>query len=245
MIGRRLAEIVAVIGSLMLAGCGGSSADDQPDETRASLTGVAKVLQGSLALDYEPLEVQNLSLTDVAKQSDIVGVGKIVDVRLGYETRFLTEDGDVAPDSVRRMFIVIQPDELAAGADLLGKSGEVLLDVPAPAVNRDTETRGVDELKTSAVEAPGRVLFMLRLEPAPTKGTLTADDYAGRAEDDPLFLTTHPSSFLGLGDDGVAFPLLTTEKIEGEPMNLSAFEGVGVDIKSFDVVESNLATAAP
>lgn len=212
---------------------GGGNADAGP-------TAVAKQLQADVALDFEPLAAQDLTLSDVVKSAEVAGGGRIIDVRTGYSSTFTDSEGEQAPDEVRRMLLVIKPDELAAGAELLGRSGEVILDLPAPALDRETGDRGIGALREEALRAPERVLFALRREQEPPDGIGRENPFAGRGRDDPLLVTVHPSSVLALRDDGTAFPLLTEETIREDAANLDAFRSVGVEIKAFTTAESAL-----
>lgn len=215
-----IAALVAVIVVVVALPGGGGSRDATQNRSLASF---AAEIQSYTQLDFEHLADLGLTLQDVAGKADVVGTGRIVDIRLGYE------EGD----ALQHMFLVVQPDRLASGETLLGESGEVLVDRNAPPVDRETGSRGIEELREIVVGSPERVAFMLSPTPPSTYAN-SPNEYAGRAKDDPIFWPTHPSSLFALDEQGgVAYPLVTDEKLEDSPANLDALEQLGATVDSF------------
>lgn len=220
-----VAGTLAVGLAAMLMTSAGDESPDQPDG-RTSLAGLANQIQINRATEFEPLADRGWTLGDVAKASALVGIGRIVDVRLSYEE---------APEqeSVEHMFLVVKPDRLAKGEELLGSSGEVLIDEFPPQVNHLGERPGWDELREAALNSTGRVVFMLSPSP-PSWYADSPNPYEGRAVDDPIFIPTHPSSLLAIeaGTDA-AFPLETDENLEEVPGNIQAMESLGARVERF------------
>lgn len=198
--------------------------EDAPDQTVSpSLGSVGAKLQQYTGGDFDHLDSLGLTLRDVALDSSAVGTGRIVDIRPGYEEA----------DGVLHMFLVVKPDRLAVGGGGLGQSGQVLVDQIAPPLDRETGTRGIAELRAAAVASPERVAFMLSHTP-PSTYERSPDEFAGRAQDDPIFSPTHPSSFFALNEKaGAAFPLITDEKLENVPGNVDALRDLGAEIDRF------------
>jgi len=212
------AGVAALVG-IVIALTGDATQDQS---VRPSLGAVAAELQSYVGGDFEHLDDLGLTLADVASESEVVGTGQIVDIREGYK-----EGGAL------HMFLVVEPDRLAAGAPLLGRSNEVLVDRIAPPLNHATGNRGIGELRAAAVAAPERVAFMLTPTP-PSIYENASDKFAGRDEDDPIFQPTHPSSLLALDEKaGVAFPLTTEEQLENAAGNVDFLTKLGAKIDRF------------
>lgn len=236
---RRLALLGAstVLAAVMSA-CGTSESSDPHAPT--SLSEAAVKIQLGSASDYEELATAKQTLFDIARQSDVVGVGEIVDVREGYREKITGGE----PIELQRMLFVIQPLRLLKGADALGASGQVFIDHDAPPLDVQTGSRGIDGIRKAAVGS--RVVFLL--SPGPDRGSgERLDEFAGRAQDDPLFLPTHPASFLGIdAERRIAFPLLTDEKIVSDRGNLQPFAELRTSVERFSTAGSApLRTSAP
>lgn len=239
---RRLAgaSVVAALGlAVALAvvlSSGGDGGVPSERTDASSLRDVAAELQSNVHLDFDHLDDLGLTLRDVAAgagtaprfgayrvEANVIGIGRVIDVRLAYKEA----------DGLQHMVVVIEPDQTTADGDLLGESGEVLVDEIAPPVDRETGSRGIAELREAFVSAPERVAFMLAPVPAEAMGN-PDDQYAGRSADDPLLRPAHPSSFFGLDESArVAFPLTTDEKLEDVPGNLDPLRELGADIDRF------------
>lgn len=249
---RALAGVVAaaaVIAVALVAFLPSDGDESEPAES-TSLRDVGAGIQSYTSLDYDHLDTLGVTLRDVAAgadidaerfgysrlDADVVGIGRIVDVRLAYSS------------ALDHMFLAVKPDRLSEGADLLGESGEVLVDVIAPPIDRATGSRGIAELRQAAVASPDRVAFMLSA--VPPEGN-PSDEFAGRATDDPLLRPTHPSSFFGLDEQArVAFPLLADEKLENVPGNVDPLRDLGAKIDRFsrfsqDSADPPLSGATP
>lgn len=225
----------AMLALALVVFSGGEGTLDQTEDQAmrtASLADVAAGIQRTTHLDYDRLSDVGLTLSDVASESEIVGTGRIVDVRLGYEEA----------DGVDHMYLVVEPDKLAAGSEALGASGKVLVDQIAPQVNSDGVRLGFDELRDAAINAPEHVAFML--SPTPVSWYRNSPDpYAGRAEDDPVYIVTHPASLLAFDEEkGIAFPLAADEDLAEAAGNVNALKELGVDVYEF--TEGSIAVNA-
>ena len=222
----------------LLSGCGSSQEADPSRGEEASLRNVAAVFQSISALDYEPLAAEGSSLEDVARQSDVVGAGRIVDVRLGYTETI----GGGEASELQHMLIVVEPDRVTTGTDLLGQSGRVFVDQAAPPIDAETGTRHVEELRAEAVASQERVAFMLDRVPDGALDNPT-DEFEGRSKDDPLLWATHPASFLAADEaEKVAYPLLVDESIQTTDENLRPVHDLGIDVERFGPPSGDLAT---
>lgn len=201
-------------------------------------------MQRSASFDFDTLASNGESLRDLVKQSAVSGTGRIVDVRLGYQLKLGAGGPEAEADYLQRMFVVIKPEELLAGKDLLGSSGDVLVDLPAPAVDVTTGDRGIAQIRSDAVRSEAQVAFMLTPEAPPVTDAARVNEFAGREDDDPLLVPVHPSAVLGV-EDGAAFPLLTTEKLQESQANLGALGDLGAKAGRFTTVKSQIAASSP
>ncbi len=228
------------LGLLLFGSSDNTGGADQPDAELAGL------LQKSVSYDYYTLEEEGFTLTDVAAKADVVGVGRFVDVRPGPQHK-LPGGTPEEEEVLSRVLLVIKPDRLSEGAGLLGKSGLVFIDQPAPSVDAETGSTGISELKEAAVASPDRVAFMLTIEPPPFEGTQLVDEFAGRSEDDPLLELTHPTSLLSLDEtQRIASPLMVAEEIADKAANVKPIADLETNIDGFSTEQAGqIATGSP
>jgi hypothetical protein len=234
--------VVGITSALVFFGDG-----DSPDQRNApSLSGLAAEIKGYSLLDFDHLADQGLTLSNVADASDLVGIGRIVDVRAAWK-EVEPNPGGGSPDELLHMYLVIEPDRLARGGELLGRSGEVLVDEIAPPVDRkagdiaEQQRDAIAAIREATVGSPERVAFMLSswppgssVVPPPPVEEVVTDEFAGRKSDDPVFAPTQPSSLIVLDErTGVAYPLTTDEKFDESPGNLDALEQLGAKVDHF------------
>lgn len=213
------------------------------DETARNVLSEVPPLS-SKDITLEELEAGTESLNTEPLKSDVIGIGKVVDLRLAYKEVFKNE-GDGSTDEIQHMFLVVEPDTLESGAELLGESRQVLIDVIAPPIDRKTGDRGLDELRNVLVGAPERVAFFLSASDIADRDN-PADVFAGRSEDDPLLVPTHPSVVLALDEEArVAFPLLEFGRLEAVPGNLAYLRSLGAEVDRFASGESAAEEEAP
>jgi hypothetical protein len=207
---------------------GGGQAD-------ATLRDVAATIQASSAADYEHLADRGWTLQTVAAdQAEIVGIGRVVEVREAYREvdRFASGFVDYYP----HLLLVIEPQRLAKGADLLGDSGLVMVDIQHPYLSRDQalEARALEQLRNAVASSDERVALMLDQKPRAAMGSEIVDEFAGRAPDDPLLWPAHPSSLFGLDEErGIAFSMTTDEVPDNVGGNVGQLRELGATIDRF------------
>lgn len=217
-----------------------SERDDTSDRYQepGTLSGLASNLQATYAAEFEHLADQGETLRDVVASSTVAGTGRIVDVRLAY-TEPPVQGG------VEHMLLVIKPNELASGAEVLGTSGHVLIDAFPPQVNHEGVRPGWDQLRNNALNSQGQVAFMLTPTP-PSWYEKSPDPYEGRATDDPIFVPTHPSAFFGFDEtSGVAFPLMSDENLQEVSGNIETMKSLGADVDRFAVADESVTFGTP
>lgn len=228
---RRIAKVGALLVGCLAAALIVTSLPRTPDEQEptagepGSLREFRQTLSSYSSADFTSLAAADLSLEDVEREARIVGIGRISDVRLAYED----------DDGLQHMYIVIEPESIEKGSDDLGTSGEVLIDEIAPPLDVQTGDRGLDQLREQVTASPERVAFLL--SPAPD-----VDSDQGKATDDPVLEAAQPSSVVAINEDtGVAFPLLTDEKIRNSAENLGPLDELGAEVDRFAKGSSELA----
>lgn len=163
---------------------------------------------------------------------DVVGSGTVTDLRLAYAETF-ANPGDGSTSELRHMYLAVDPRTVTQGRESLGQAGEVLIDLPAPPVDRRTDDRGLDEMRGAIVGS--RVVFVLdesRPGDAAAQDESIADPAAGRSAAEPIFAASFPSTLIAV-EGGDAFPLLTDEVIPASRPNLRFLEAVDVDADQF------------
>lgn len=225
----------------------GEDATSTQSTERGSLHKAARTLQLAAVLDYDELAATGSTLDDVAVKADIVGIGRIVDIRLGYREQIGVGGPESQLEELQQMLVVIDPEKLAKGSELLGSSGQVFLDRAAPPFDLQTGDTGIEELRDAAVNSQERVAFMLAVKPPPSEGTARLDEFEGRAPDDPLLWPAHPSAVLGLDEGSAsAYPVLTTEDIADTSQNLAPLNALGAEVDGFSTLNrGELATSSP
>ncbi|MCZ7534625.1 MAG: hypothetical protein M5T61_00925 [Acidimicrobiia bacterium] len=206
----------------MSAACGGGGGSGGD----GSLVALANTIQRHTSASYIPLTSWSGSLED----SDVVGVGTIVDVRAGMTfVQGKYDDGTDILDP--RMLLVIEPTRLVEGAELLGASGQILVQQNrSSAVPLDDVARTIDG-------AQDQIAFFLREMIVPIEmGDAIRDEFAGRASDDPVFTPVYASALLGV-QGTTAFPLLTGEELVLTDDARQVLGSLGVEIDGFAVVK--------
>ena len=220
--GLATALVIAVVaaGSLSIAGREPTRSHDTPVHE------VAQAFQQVASFDYDPLADQAKTLNDIAAASVVVGRGTIVDVQLGYALRHgVFSDGTV--DADRNLLLVIEPTEFVKGDDQLGSSGRVFVSHPW------SDAYDLDAFRQVVSTMAGEVVFYLTPVVFDASQTVV-DEYAGRAEDDPVFWPTHPSALLAVDSETTtALPILTDEQIEPSSANREALAATGARVDGF------------
>lgn len=218
----------AATAALLLALLGSSQGATQSGAATASLRDLARRLQEQTHYEFTSLKEQGSSLTDVARSASVVGLGRIVDVREGYRFDLgpLTDGGRAYE---RYMLIVIDPEKLLKGSDLLGTSGLVYVARPwSPAFP-------IERMRTGLSEAAEKVVFILT--PAQL-GSGLVDEYAGRQQDDAVFQPSQASTLLGVDlQRKIGFPLMTDELLDASAPNLDAVARVGAPVERFTTIK--------
>jgi hypothetical protein len=220
-----LLAITAALGGLV-AGCSSDEQDEATSQvTAGSLKDYASALQRVTVYEHDPLDELG-TLQTVSEQSQVVGVGKVTGVQSAYAVSH-GKLADGSPDLDEHMLLVIEPQELAQGSELLGPSGLVYVDHYA------SPAQPISEIREDAVGTEDRVAFFLTEVDYPSEVELV-DEFQGRTTDDPLLTPTHVSALLGINEaDREAFPLLTNELLEGSDENLEALNELGADVDGF------------
>lgn len=193
--------------------------------------------------DYTPLADRGFTLQDVVdgfetqggapRRADLVGAGTVTDLRWGFSEVLKFDDGSDA--RMRNMYLVIDPSIVSTGDDLLGDSGEVIVELSAP-----PSIQGDPEASQNRLEPLREIIgqevafFLVETDPREIVNADTdiEDVDAGRQEDDRLFVPASPGTLLGV-DDGRAFPLLSNEQFENRDENLSLLRQLGLDVNEF------------
>lgn len=236
-----LVAAVAAVVAVSMVGLGG---DDIAD-TESSLRNVAATLRASSSADYEPLAAQGLTLREVAvEQAEIVGIGRIVEVREGYQEVDRFKSGFV--DYYPHLLLVIEPERVTKGADLLGESGLVMVEANHPYLSREEslEEKAFEQLRDAVAGSDERVAFMLDRMPRDAMGDEIVNEFAGRSTDDPLLWPSVPSSLFGLDEKrGVAFSMTTDEVPQDVAGNVGPLQALGAEVDQFGRPDGQDVTA--
>ena len=215
-------------GVLAITGEEGDS-DSTPD--RVTLKQVAASVQKSTVYDFEELVDAKETLQDVAARADLVGTGEIIDVIEGYTVDY-GEFADGGRDLGAHVLYVVEPDKISHGSEKLGESGLIHID------QRASSEIPADELSAAVSSPNDRVIFFL--DESQPDGQNVIGEFKNRGSDDPLFIPTHVSGFLGIDESArMAWPLFTGENLEENQGNLSAANDLGANVEEFIVAPSD------
>lgn len=234
---------MTAVGIVLLGGNGERAAKPHEDGGPWH-AGFATEMQRYSTFEYTPLTGFGTTLPEVAADGlesggqryvpDLVGAGEVTDLRLGYQA-VQSNPGDGTEDVLQHMYLAVEPTGVLAGRE--PDSGEVLVDLLAPPIDRETGSRGVEELREDVIG--GEVLFMLTAE---TVGASLASDEELRDEDvgrpstsEPVYRPLVPTLLLGRDPESkLVAPLLTDEVIEDDRANIEFAErAFGSEVAGF------------
>lgn len=232
------AALASIAGLAALAIWGG--ADTRPAQAPSAST-FAREYQRYSAFDLTPMSEAGVSLVDVAGgtsfggepvDGDLVGSGRVTDLRLGYAEQF-TNAGDGSTSELRHMLMAVEPSRITEGEDRFEGREVILIDLLAPPVDRETGDRALGELAEAIVGSPVTfILSEVKPQDAAADDERIVDEQSGRDSGEAVFAPTLPSTLLGVEAE-TAFPLITDEKIDNSKENLEFLESTGAAAKQF------------
>jgi hypothetical protein len=191
---------------------------------------------GGGTLEFDKLNQSQPALMKALRNSDVAGIGRLVDVREGFSVGLGADS--VEPAEFQYALLVLDPDGLVKGeADQFGPSGLVFVAVPY--------VGGTDRIAAAASAAGSAsedVVFFLESSRIPGVGKNHADaaqpilnEYAGRGETDPIFEPVHPALIFGVDlDRAQAFQLLAEDPVEPNAENRRVLRVLGVDTNALE-----------